>query len=111
MRQCPAVAWEGWTTRALCSAKISMGRRAFLDGPAAPLISGRMPAAPRNVGELFFTASALQRNSARAQPLIIEHGPRAAHLDQLVVGQPNCLGRILIDGMLQYGAGFVAAVL
>ena len=62
MRQCTAVAWEGWTTKAVRSDKISMGRRAFLDGPAARLVSGWMPAAPRNVGELFI-ASTLRRFS------------------------------------------------
>ena len=33
MRQCPAVAWEGWTTEAVRGDKLSMGRRTLLDGP------------------------------------------------------------------------------
>jgi hypothetical protein len=46
---------------------------------------------PGMLANFFFTASALQWNSA---PLIIENALRADHLDQFVVAQPNCLGGI-----------------
>jgi hypothetical protein len=62
---------------------------------------------PGMLANFFFTASALQWNSA---PLIIENALRADHLDQFVVAQ-ELPWRDPIDGMLQYGAGLVAAVL
>ena len=78
MRQCPVAAWEGWTTRALRSDKISMGRRAFLDVPAAPLISGWMPAAPRNLG---LALRALR--DARGLHLLAEaHGDQLLEIDK-----------------------------
>jgi hypothetical protein len=33
MRQCLAVAWEGWTTKAVRGVKLSMGRRTLPGGP------------------------------------------------------------------------------
>ena len=40
MRQCPAVAWEGWITKTHRRNELNSGRRSFFDGPAARLVMG-----------------------------------------------------------------------